>query len=457
MTTLAQSLQRVALDTPDTLALLNSSGSWSYGDLLALARRGAGRLLAARPRGARIAAVSGTASELALASYQCAAAGLGFMPLDAATAERRWPTLRDEGGDGLWRTALPASGGVADEWSSVADCRCDDIALVIATSGSEGMPKAVMLSRGNLAAAAEASNERIPLNRGDVWLACLPLHHIGGISILHRCARAGATVLLHEGFDAVAVWRDVVSGGVTHISLVPAMLARLLDVADRPPPSRLRYALIGGAALSRPLFDRAVAAGWPLCPSYGLSECAAQVATLVRPAAGQWVEGAVGALMPGGDARIGDDGRLRLRGPQVMLGYLNPQLRPGLGLDEGEFVTSDLARFAANGSLTIIGRADDVLVTGGVNVHPLEVESCLAGCPGVADVAITAIPDPVWGDLLVALVVGPAEPETVQDFARQRLASPMRPRRVVPALRLPRNPMGKLDRAALPALAKECA
>ncbi|MBI3140524.1 MAG: AMP-binding protein, partial [Rhodocyclales bacterium] len=322
-----------------------------------------------------------------------------------------------------------------------------------ATSGSEGAPKAVMLSSANLAAAAQASNERLPLAPGDLWLDCLPLHHIGGLSILHRCACAGAAVLLHEGFDAAAVWRDLRARAVTHISLVPAMLARLLDADEGPPPPSLRCALIGGAALARPLFERAVAVGWPLCPTYGMSECAAQMATLLRPAAGAWREGLVGAPLAGFDVAIGGDGRIRLRGPQVMRGYLNPELRPGLGLEEGWFVTSDLGALDGEGRLTVLGRADDVFVTGGVNVHPLEVESCLAACPGVTDVAVTALPDPVWGDLLVALIVGSCTPERVREWGRERLAPAQRPRRVLAVARLPRNAMGKLERAALRALA----
>jgi len=185
-------------------------------------------------------------------------------------------------------------------------------------------------------------------------------------------------VLLHEGFDAAAVWRDLAAHRVTHISLVPAMLACLLDLAKAPPPASLRHALIGGAALSRPLFERAAAAGWPLCPTYGMSECAAQAATLVGAAPGAWHEGLVGTPLPGFECAVGADGRIRLRGPQLMRGYLNPQLRPGLGLEQGWFVTSDLGRIDARGRLTVIGRADDMFVTGGVNVHPLEVESCLA-------------------------------------------------------------------------------
>ncbi|MEO5338530.1 MAG: AMP-binding protein, partial [Magnetospirillum sp. WYHS-4] len=124
------------------------------------------------------------------------------------------------------------------------------IALVVETSGSTGTPKGVMLSGGNLAAAVAASRRRLGLEADDAWLCCLPLTHIGGLSILHRCAEAGAAVLLHEGFDAIAVWRDLAAGRATHVSLVPAMLARLLDLADRPPPSLAVLLLIAAQRLA---------------------------------------------------------------------------------------------------------------------------------------------------------------------------------------------------------------
>jgi O-succinylbenzoic acid--CoA ligase len=313
-----------------------------------------------------------------------------------------------------------------------------------------------MLTHANLDAAAAASNERLPLRAGDIWLDCLPLHHIGGLSILYRCLRAGATVLLHEGFDAAAVWTDLHQHPVTPHSLVPALLARLLDAAgDVPPPASLRYVLVGGAALSAPLFARAQAAGWRICPTWGMSECAAQAATLPDP--GDWQEGEVGTLLPGFEMRIDADRRIHLRGPQVMAGYLNPERRRGLGLNDGWLVTADLGHLGADGQLTILGRADDIFVSGGVNVHPLEVESRLAGCPGVADVAVTALADPVWGDALVALIVGSADTDAVRDWSRQHLASAQRPRRIVRVERLPRNAMGKIERAALRAMAGEAA
>lgn len=474
MNTLAAWLVAGARSTPQRSALLARHARWSYAELDAAARRGALRLRGdglLAGTAAPIAAIAGDACELALAAVACSAAGCGLLPLDPQSADARWPALAAMGGRHLRRLpALPAQFPAAEAEAEATDATTTDaapppaVALVIATSGSEGTPKAVMLTPDNLDAAARAANERLPLAAGDLWLGCLPLHHIGGMSILHRCLRAGATLLQHEGFDAATVWHDLWAHPVTHISLVPAMLARLLDHAESvgksAAPPTLRYAMIGGAALSRPLFERARAAGWPLCPSWGMSESAAQAATLADPGA-DWREGEVGTLLPGFECRIDDgdggSGRVHLRGPQVMAGYLNPELRPGDGLFDGWLPTADLGRLDAAGRLTILGRADDVFVSGGVNVHPLEVESCLAACPGVADVAVTALPDPVWGDALVALVVGSADAETVREWGRQRLLSAQRPRRVLRVARLPRNAMGKIERAALRALAREAA
>jgi O-succinylbenzoic acid--CoA ligase len=187
-----------------------------------------------------------------------------------------------------------------------------------------------------------------------------------------------------------------------------------------------------------------------------MSESTAQAATLVA-AGDDWNDGDVGELLAGLDCRIGSDGRLALRGATVMLGYLNPELRPGVGLVDGWFLSSDLGRIAGERRISIVGRADDMLVSGGVNVHPLEIESLLAACPGVADLAVTARGDPVWGDLIVAIFVGDAPPDAVQAYARAHLASAQRPRRFLRVARLPRNAMGKIERTALRALAGETA
>ena len=414
---LAQHLQLAATKSPQASALLHAGQHYSFAELTDASRALAGRLVVRQ--GPVIEA--GDSLHLARLAYACSFQNWPFFPVDRGNA-------------------LPA-----------INRPLDDVALIIATSGSEGKPRAVLLGNAQLDAAAAASNERLPLHPGDLWLNCLPLYHIGGQSILWRCARAGATVQLHDGFDTTQVAADLAAQPITHISLVPAMLARLLNLGTKPPAS-LRVALIGGAALSRTLYDRAVTAGWPLYPSYGMSETAAQFATF-DPADGAWYEGLVGRPMPGHDIRIGADGRLQVRGPQVMRSYLD-----GSGIDaDGWLTTGDLGRIDAAGRLTILGRADDMLISGGRNVHPQEIESCLGACPGVLDVAVTGRPDPIWGDLIVALVVGPVAPKDLLAHARRHLPSAALPRKIHTVERLPRNATGKLERAALRRLAAEAA
>ena len=414
-TSLARHLQKAAAQAPQAGALLHAGKSMSFAELVDDSLDLASQLK--RHPGPIIEA--GSSLHLARHAYACSFQNRPFFPVDRGNT-------------------LPA-----------IQQPLTDVALIIATSGSEGKPRAVLLGNEQLDAAAANSNTSLPLNPGDLWLNCLPLYHIGGQSILWRCARAGAAVLLHDGFVADRVATDLAAQPVTHISLVPAMLARLLDLGTKPPAS-LRVALIGGAALSRTLYNRATAAGWPLYPSYGMSETAAQFATFA-PADGAWHEGLVGRPMPGHDIRIGADGRLEVRGPQVMRTYLD-----GSGIDaDGWLTTGDLANIDAAGRLTILGRADDMLISGGRNVHPQEVESCLAACPGVLDVAVTGRPDPVWGDLIVALVVGTVTPGDLLAHARRHLPSAALPRKIQIIDRLPRNATGKLERAALRHLATE--
>jgi len=452
-------LAAAAHRSPAARALLTPRRTWTYGELVAMAAGHGESLRAAQHATGCVLFCAAGATDLAMAALACAAAGMALLPLDPAAADSLLPQLQVVAGGRL--RALPALSSMADAGAAQATIsvcgRPDDLALVIATSGSEGEAKGVMLTNANLDAAAAAANQRLPLRAGDCWLGCLPLHHIGGVSIWYRCLRAGATMVLHEGFSASAVWRDLQIHQVSHLSLVPAMLARLLDVAaGAKPPASLRYLLIGGAALPRPLCERALAAGWPICPSWGMSESAAQAATLVC-AGSDWQPGQVGPLLAGLEGRVAPDGRILLRGPQIMAGYLNGELRPGLGLVDGWLLTADLGSLSADGQVTIQGRADDMFNVGGVNVHPATIESCLAGCPGVSDVAVGALPDPDWGDTLVALIVGEVQAVTVAAWIAGRLPPAQRPRRVLKVAALPRNALGKLERRRLSELLRQIA
>jgi O-succinylbenzoic acid--CoA ligase len=412
---LARHLARAARAAPEEPFVLAGNRSYSRTAWLEEATFLADRIASSR----RPLAMAGSALDLARHAFACSLKKRPFWPVD-----RSIPAAAD--------SELP-----------------EGISLVISTSGSEGEPRGVMLADTALDAAAAAANRRLPLAAGDLWLACLPLCHIGGQSILWRCTRAGAAVLLHEGFVASAVSADLARLPVTHLSLVPAMLARLLE-AGTPPPATLRHVMVGGAALAPALFERASAAGWPLNPSYGMSETAAQVATWT-PRDGPWRAGLVGRPLPGCEIALRADGRIRIRSPQLMAGYVS-----GGGIDpDGWLTTGDLGEIDAAGRLTVTGRADDMLISGGRNVHPAEIEACLAACPGVRDAAVSALPDPVWGDLIVALVAGDTTEQQINAWCRDRLSGHALPRRVVIVDALPRGKSGKLQRAALRKLVRE--
>lgn len=411
-TCLGEWLRRNAVDRPSCPAV--SRLNWS-----ALLERA--QALAAPD--ARPLVASGN---LALAACGAALAGRAFFPLNPALPTDMRARL----------ASLVGPGG--------------GIELIVATSGSSGEAKAVMLTPDALRAHATASQARLGLAAEDTWLNVMPLFHVGGLMILWRCAEAGAAVLLHDRFDPARVAEDLPK--VTHVSLVPAMLARLLDDGLAPGP-RLRVCLVGGAALPGALAERALAAGWPLCPTYGMSEAASQVATLV-PARPGWRPGTVGRPLDGLEIALAD-GRIRVRGGMAMAGYANPAMRPGEGLQDGWFETGDLGAWDEAGNLVVLGRADDVLISGGENIHPLAVEEIVARCPGVAAAAITARPDAVWGDRLVAVLVGGVSDDDFLQWCAGHLPPFMRPRQVLRLPALPLNATGKLDRLALRRLAGE--
>ncbi len=445
---LAQLLADRARDTPDAAALHLAGTTLSYACLAETTARRAATLGAIGLAPGTLLALAADGGELLPTMLAAHWAGHPFMPLDPATAGLRWPLLREATTPPPQR--LPAAPAAGAAVAAITPAAGEAAALVIATSGSEGAPKGVVLPHRALLAAAAASNARLPLRAGDTWLDCLPLTHIGGLSIFWRCFLAGAAVRLHERFAAEAVWADLQAGRASHVSLVPAMLAQLLELADgAPPPATLRGVLVGGAALSRPLWQQARAAGWPLHVSYGMSETAAQIAVL--PPTADWHEGLVGRALPEVELAVGADGRIRMRGPQRMLGYLGAAAE-----DCGQWLTTgDLGRIDADGMLTVLGRADDMLVSGGHTLHPAEIEAQLTNCPGVADAAVTRSSDPVWGDVITALVVGCAAEDSVAAWCRAALPSSLRPRRIVRVAALPRNAMGKLERRRLPELLAE--
>ncbi len=436
-----------AAHRPDQPALVTAAETLRFFDLFERARAVATGLVqggvAAREG---VALVDGASAVVADLLFATALLGCPAMPVEGA----RRGLIRSTGIPHVFENELPEPLSP----TLLAGARsADDVQLVVATSGTTAEPKGVMLTAANIAAHVKAARARLKLEPGDVWLNYLPLTHVGGAMILYRCLEAGACAVLREGFDAERVAADIVRHRVTHISLVPPMLAGLVEVGLEPPPW-LRHALVGGAALSAELAARAREAGWPIAPTYGMSETASQVATLA-PWPEDWRPGLVGEPLEGLELAVDNRGRIRVKGDAVMAGYANPDRRFGEGLKDGWFETGDKGRLDPTGRLVVLGRVDEVLISGGHTIHPAEVEAALSACPNVVEAAVSGYPDPVWGDILVAVVVGEAEEAAVIDWCRRHLESPRRPRAVRKVASLPRTPLGKLDRAALRRLVTE--
>ncbi|MDJ0805377.1 MAG: class I adenylate-forming enzyme family protein [Gammaproteobacteria bacterium] len=325
------------------------------------------------------------------------------------------------------------------------------ILLIVPTSGTCSSPKGVMLSAINLATSAHQVNQQLDLQAADCWLNCLPLSHIAGLAIPLRCFAAGAAMVLHQGFDEGLVWQDLERHQVTHLSLVPAMLGRLLDAAQgRMAPSSLRVVLVGGGSLDASLAQRAHAAGWPLVVCYGMTETGS-MCVLDRTSQAGLRPGRVGEVMPGFDLMLSDDrqGEIWISGDAVMAGYVNPRLQPGDGLQEGRYKSGDLGYLDDQDQLCLTGRADDQLNSGGLRLHPAEVERLLDVCPGLTSAAVSSRSDPIWGDRLVLLYQGRVSEIWLDAWVRLHLPSGLRPREFVKVDALPRNRLGKLDRKAL--------
>lgn len=320
-------------------------------------------------------------------------------------------------------------------------------AAVIVTSGSTGPPKGVALTAAALRASAASSLARIGAQPGQRWLCCLPAFHVAGLQVLVRSLLAGTVPLVGERVDAEVIAEVAAAAPGAHVSLVPTQLRRLLDAGA--PLRELGTILLGGAAPPAGLVARALAAGARVVTTYGMSETCGGCVYDGRP-------------LDGVRVRIGDGGLIQIAGPVLFSGYWPagaaarlPAGPPGSEAAAGGWLTtSDLGELDAGGRLTVRGRADDVINTGGEKVLPGEVEAVLGTITGVRDVVVVGTPDPEWGELVTAIVV-PADPAAPPDLgrlragARDRLPGYAAPRGLVLMPEIPLLASGKPDRRAL--------
>lgn len=404
-----------------------------------------------------------------LMCYASVRAGIAVCPLDPDMPDKRRNALMvladtsnliQFGEDVALHEFSPSSICLTPTQVEESSRKYDAGDLLIATSGSSGEPKGVLLSQTALLASAHAANKRVGFDADSLWLVCLPLFHIGGLSVLVRSQVANASMILHDGFSAERVWEALQRHSVSHVSLVPVMLQRLLDTADgQPPPEHLRVVLVGGAALNKALAQKVYESGWPIWVTYGMSETASQIAT--RPVQeSDFVDTEKGFSIPlleGAGCLLVDDtgaptigtGRIKIKANFLMSGYVNSEGQLARGLDEdGWFVTSDVGQFDGE-SITVMGRADEVLVIGGKNIHPAEVEELLSPCPGTKNVCVLGVDDPVWGSSLCAVFEGDWVEGKLETWCRENIQGAYRPTTFLKLDQLPRLASGKLDKALI--------
>ncbi|MGH8874448.1 MAG: class I adenylate-forming enzyme family protein [Acidimicrobiia bacterium] len=450
-------LASAARRRPNRPFVVTPEGPCSFAEVDERVRRAIGALRAGGPGpGRRVAVWTGNDLDTVVALLAVPGAGAESVVLNSrlTVAEAGEQVVRSNAGAVVGPATTPDLGVPRIDPSELRGSADQGVApdpqathSIFFTSGSSGAPKGVRLTWTNLEASAAASAAHLGHAPGDVWLAVLPLHHLGGFSILVRSARQATTVLLEPSFDPDRVGALLEQGGATLASLVATMLGRMLDA--RPGPYRgVRAVLVGGGPVSPVLLHRAVLAGLPALPTYGLTETASQVATArleSGPASSRRV-----LPLPGVELRIDRLGMILVRGPMVSPGYLDePDRPPGAWLETG-----DLGELDGEGGLRVLGRADQVVITGGENVHLAEVEQALAACRGVRAVTVVGVPDARWGEILAAVYVGEVTPAELERHARDRLAGYKVPKRWAQVETLPGSALGKVDRLRVKAIAE---
>ena len=458
--TVADTLGELGVARGDRVALLAAPSRESIVFLVGIARAGAvavplGTRLTRREVAAALAEVAPTVL-IHDADLAGVAGGHGVRAIDLAglVAEAAAVTPTDV-------PAVPPR--EADELDA------DATAVAVFTSGTSGRPRAALLSHRALGASATAWTAALPPASG--WLLCLGLAHVAGLGVAWRALGAGLPLHVVARFEPDAVLALMRGPDApSHVSVVPVQLTRLLEAGGAVPgdapadaahaPAALRAVLLGGAPIPPALVRRAAAAGWPVIPTYGLTEAGSGVTALPAGEATTTPESA-GRPLPGVMLRIagpGPDGvgEIEVRTPAAFSGYLGREgaTRAAFTAD-GWLRTGDLGRLDAADRLFVADRRDDLVVSGGENVYPAEVEAVLASHPAVEEAGVAGRADPTWGAVPVAgIVVRPGVPDpgdaALRAWCRERLARAKVPASFVRLAALPRTPSGKLRRRGAP-------
>ncbi len=342
------------------------------------------------------------------------------------------------------------------------------LALLIYTSGTTGTPKGVMLDHANLDAMAQMGRHALLIGPTDRCLLILPLFHVNGIVVsVITPLLAGASVVIAERFAPHAFFEVIERERPTYFSAVPTIYTMLAALPDNviPDTSSLRFAICGAAPASEELLSRfETRYGFPLIQGYGLSE--GTCASTIDPIGGPRRAGTVGKPFPGQRVRIvdangddvptGADGEIIIAGPNVMRGYLGrPEVTDTTVID-GWLHTGDVGHLDSDGYLTLAGRSKDMIIRGGENIYPREIEDVLSSDPNVLEAAVIGAPHEKWGEVVVAYVAphprASVDTNVLQALCAQSLAGYKRPIEIIVLDSIPKSPVGKIDKGPLRAL-----
>ncbi len=424
-------LSAAAARYPERIAVEAPGESVTYRELVLRAVRAAGALtMRGVRRGEPVALMLEPGLPFVEALHGCLLLGAPAVPIDSRLAKReRDAVLREievrverpmRGDTGVFQLPDPPGREL--------------LALVMHTSGTTGAPKPVAITFGNIHTNARGIARAMGLTDDERWLSPLPLAHVGGLMVVLRSVLMATTAVLSPPpFDEQAIATQLRDGGITIASLVPTQLQRLLDAGVAPGPT-LRRVLLGGGPMPRALLERARAAGFPVCPSYGLTQACSTV-TVAEPGDLE----TVGRPLAGVGVAVTSEGEIIVSG-----GTVNAI---------GSLRTGDLGHIDEQGRLVVTGRKGDTMISGGENVTPAEVEAVLAQHPDVREAAVFARPHPLWGDSITALVVAREGAAPAQAALRahclERLARFKVPKAFELVTELPRTESGKVRRADL--------